>query len=526
MALSENFRDRVSSNLASAKLLPTTSALVIAYCMAQVVYRLKFHPLSKNPGPRLAAVTGLWWAYVRYALKVTHQCTAAGPLRQTDLGVFRITGRYPWVIEDALRQYGDVVRIGPNELVFLTPKAAKDIYLAVDKNLELFVQVGYDALDTGDGGISGETDPVRHREIAKKLAPAFSTRNLKAKEATIIKHIDLFIERMKEVGTQGKGADMQRWSDWLALDLSADMTYGREMDQMRDLKDSVLLSGTLKLNLFVTMSEVTRKFRLLTPLMYLTIPPRASSAAAGRSTLDYFEQLVPADAPVPEDRKHIYHLENVAAQLLLASWMPLADQFYSLIFFLLGAPDAHAALVQEVRSAFATPDAITTDSAATLKYLQACQRESLRLHQATVDGLPRVSPGAVVDGQYIPKGVICQISYIAAARSSRYFSDPLQFHPERWLPADHSRFDPAYKDDNLAASKPFSQGPRGCPGGAIAMTVIRLFIAKTLWHFDLEAAPGYEDLSFEKDFKWLTFWERPPFWVRFSPAQAPAIAEK
>lgn len=111
-----------------------------------------------------------------------------------------------------------------------------DIYLSQDKNLELFVQVGYDALDTGDGGISGETDPVRHREIAKKLAPAFSTRNFKAKETAVHHHIDLFVQRMKEVGSGEKGAELQRWSDRLALDLSADMTYGLEMNQIRDSK--------------------------------------------------------------------------------------------------------------------------------------------------------------------------------------------------------------------------------------------------------------------------------------------------
>lgn len=199
------------------------------------------------------------------------------------------------------------------------------------------------------------------------------------------------------------------------------------------MKDSVLLSGTLKLNLFVAMSEITRKFRLLTPLMYLTIPPsvwplmpelirmntedvKALIERRGRTEhLDYFEQLVPTDQPVPEDRKRIYHLESVAGQLLLASWQPLADQFYSLIFFLLGAPDAYTALVEEVRTAFSTSDAIDTESTAPLKYLQACQRESLRLHQATVDGLPRVSPGAVVDGQYVPKGVSVFLSFLLSA---------------------------------------------------------------------------------------------------------------
>lgn len=96
--------------------------------------------------------------------------------------------------------------------------------------------MGYDALDTGDGGISGETNPIKHREIAKKLAHAFSTRSFKAKETAVHKHMDLFVQRMKEVGDGEKGAELQRWTDWLALDLSADMTYGLAMNQMRNSK--------------------------------------------------------------------------------------------------------------------------------------------------------------------------------------------------------------------------------------------------------------------------------------------------
>lgn len=72
-----------------------------------------------------------------------------------------------------------------------------DIYLSQEQNLELFVQVGYDALDTRDSGISGETNPVKHLEIAK-LAAAFSTRNFKAKEKAVQSHIDLFVQRMKD----------------------------------------------------------------------------------------------------------------------------------------------------------------------------------------------------------------------------------------------------------------------------------------------------------------------------------------
>jgi hypothetical protein len=38
--------------------------------------------------------------------------------------VFRLSGRYPWAIENALTKYGDIVRIAPNELVFITPQAS------------------------------------------------------------------------------------------------------------------------------------------------------------------------------------------------------------------------------------------------------------------------------------------------------------------------------------------------------------------------------------------------------------------
>ncbi|VUC34838.1 unnamed protein product [Clonostachys rosea] len=509
MALTSLPWDTIGGSVTWSQLLSASAALGTAYFTSRVVYNLYFHPLSKYPGPKLAAISDLWWAYAS------------------------TSGRYPWIIEDVLKTYGDVVRIAPNELVFITPQAAKDIYLAQEKNLELFVQVGYDALDTGDGGITGETNPVRHREIAKKLAPAFSSRNLRAKEAAIHKHIDLFVHRMKEYGGDEKGADMRRWAEWLGLDLSADMTYCINMGHLQDMKDSLLVRSTFKLNMFILMSQIVRKFRILTPLAYLTIPPSVwfdmpellklntsdvQTRLKNRDNmehLDYFEQLVPINQPIPQDQKELYHLQNVAWQLLLASWQPLANQFYSLILFLLKDPNAYATLAKEVREEFSDYDAIKLDSVERLKYLQGCANESFRLHQETTDGLPRISPGSIVDGTYIPRG----ISYFSAARSPRYFMEPLEFRPERWLTLDHPSFNPIFKDDNLKASKPFSQGPRGCPGGPIASATVRLLMAKVLWQFDLEFGAGQRELSFERDFKFLAFWDKPEFRVRFKPVK-------
>jgi cytochrome P450 len=85
-----------------------------------------------------------------------------------------------------------------------------------------------------DGGISFELDPVKHREVAKRLAPAFSMRNHKAKEASLQKYIDNFIEKMTEIGGGEKGVDLRQWADWLTMDISAEMTYNRQLNQIKD----------------------------------------------------------------------------------------------------------------------------------------------------------------------------------------------------------------------------------------------------------------------------------------------------
>jgi hypothetical protein len=87
-----------------------------------------------------------------------------------------------------------------------------------------------------------------------------------------------------------------------------------------------------------------------------------------------------------------------------------------------------------------------------------------------------------------------------AQRSERYFCDPLEFHPERWLPLEHPLCDTRYANDNLKAFFPFSIGPRQCTGREIAWSQTRLFLGKLLWSFDLEGVRGQEK-SFDKDFK-------------------------
>jgi cytochrome P450 len=77
----------------------------------------------------------------------------------------------------------------------------------------------------------------------------------------------------------------------------------------------------------------------------------------------------------------------------------------SIIYFLLKNPDAHKKLNEEVRSAYASYADIDVASTTKLEYLMAVLKEGMRIFPTAPQGTPRISPGMMVEGYYVPRGV-------------------------------------------------------------------------------------------------------------------------
>jgi cytochrome P450 len=137
-------------------------------------------------------------------------------------------------------------------------------------------------------------------------------------------------------------------------------------------------------------------------------------------------------------------MEIVAGQLLTAGYEPISSQFLCTSMFLVQDPTSYQRLVKEIRDRFVGSHKIDTESVANLRFLNACLMETLRITVIGANGLPRISPGAVVDGHYIDKGLTVQYGHFAFTRSSRYFKKPELFRPQRWLPLDHELWDDAF----------------------------------------------------------------------------------
>lgn len=81
--------------------LSTLLSLIFTYFISISIYRISFHPLSKHPGPLLCKLTSVIWEYY-----------------------FNKGSILMWEA-DQHQKYGEKVRLGPNRLSFIGPKAWK-----------------------------------------------------------------------------------------------------------------------------------------------------------------------------------------------------------------------------------------------------------------------------------------------------------------------------------------------------------------------------------------------------------------
>lgn len=117
-----------------------------------------------------------------------------------------------------------------------------------------------------------------------------------------------------------------------------------------------------------------------------------------------------------------------------------------------------------------------------LPFLTALVNEALRLQPPVSSGAQRLAPpgGAILCDTYIAEGTATRIPAYVVHRDPRYFSNPDQFNPDRWLPSSTEKV----HDKN--AFFPFLVGPYACIGKQVALHEMRYAVAAIVRSFDLE----------------------------------------
>ncbi|XP_056624883.1 cytochrome P450 4V2 isoform X2 [Triplophysa dalaica] len=122
-----------------------------------------------------------------------------------------------------------------------------------------------------------------------------------------------------------------------------------------------------------------------------------------------------------------------------------------------------------------------------LRYLECVIKESLRIFPAVPLFARSLCETCHINGFKVPEGVNAVIIPYALHRDPRYFPEPEEFRPERFLPENS-------KGRHPYAYIPFSAGPRNCIGQRFALMEEKVVLATILRHFEVESCQSREEL--------------------------------
>jgi len=153
-------------------------------------------------------------------------------------------------------------------------------------------------------------------------------------------------------------------------------------------------------------------------------------------------------------------------------------------------PEILAKVQEELKREIKSSDSICKESIGKLDYMTAFLKEALR-HGSPAGGLfaRRALDDHKILDVNIRKHDLVTIMMHPINKNPKYWSEPDNFIPERFLPGGPFQTDAWHKEPY--AFIPFSAGQRNCIGQYLAMIEAKVIIAKVLQNFKVEFPEQY-----------------------------------
>lgn len=420
--------------------------------------------------------------------------------------------------------YGEVVRIAPGEISFISETAGKEIY-GYHNGRPAWLKAPRRPPFPNNVEPILTTSDTAHARQRRLLAHAFSEKALKEQEVLIVSYVDLLVEKLQEQVKVGNPVNMVNWYNHTTFDIIGDLTYGESFHSLekgdyhpwvRSIYQGIKAGALMfAMNDLLPLGSLTK---LLTPSSMkeladanLTYSIDKIRRRLDRGAIDHPDFMSYVLKYNDERGMSRDEINSTFSILVLAGSETTATLLSGCTFYLLNNPTAYAKLTHEIFAAFSDESEISIDSTSRLPYLKAVLEESLRIYPPVPVSLSRVvaPPGDTISGYFVPGGTIVGIPQHTAYHSSRNFTEPDSFIPERWLP-EHAE---EYAGDRKAVCIPFSAGNWNCIGKNLAYAEMRLIVAKVLWNFDMKLANAGDKWA---DQNVYGLWDKKPLMVELT----------
>lgn len=213
-------------------------------------------------------------------------------------------------------------------------------------------------------------------------------------------------------------------------------------------------------------------------------------------SIDLVTQLLKAQRARPESFTYD-HIVTTANSLTTAGSDTTAITLAAAFYNLLKNPRTYQKLnleLDEAAKAGLIPESRTEivpwAAAQKLPYLDACIKETFRIHAAVAFNLERVVPpqGAIISGEFIPGGTVVGCNAWVIHKRREVFGDDVDtFRPERWLldPEKDPVEEQARVDKMSSTLFHFGAGSRSCIGRHITVLELYKIVPSFLRRFDV-----------------------------------------
>ncbi|KAI1857789.1 uncharacterized protein JN550_013052 [Neoarthrinium moseri] len=473
-------------------------SMFCTYLFINAIYFLSLHPLAKVPGPKLCAISRIpYWI----------QCFKGSDVK--------------WIHRLHV-QYGPMLRFGPTDVSCASADAWKEVHghMKGQKDMDKAPEFYLPPINGVPSMLTASFD--NHARVRRLFSPAFSERALKKQEPVFHRYVDILVSKLHKLSAHH--VEMTRLYNFATFDTMADLCFGHplgllEKNQFSPWVNSIFES--LQTLPFLAMISYYPIFNAI----FTRFQPKSVTRqriAHCKHAEERVNQRLRQGSNQPDIWNLVMEANNSGKGLSLSEMHSNAEIFMlagsettatllsGLTYLLLTNPDKMELLCKEVRRTFKTSQDINFEATASLRYLNACLREALRVYPPVPIGNPRVVPpgGQAVLGVWLPAETRVSCHHWSTYHSEANFKNADQFIPERWLG------DPTYAGDVTDAHQPFSWGPRNCIGQNMAVHEMRLIFATVIFDFDFELCDGSRNWIEQKTYG---LWMKKPLMCRLYP---------
>ncbi|KAF5876058.1 putative benzoate 4-monooxygenase cytochrome protein [Botrytis fragariae] len=444
-----------------------------------VTYRLSFHQLKHFPGPRLAAATKFWHLW--------HSRNSTNHL----------------VLHKVYKEYGPIVRTGPNELCIFHPAGIELLDGAKNNNSK---DPWYDLLHPMTSVVF-ERDPEEVRSRRNAWNKGISTKAVKEYSHRIILLGNDLVDAIQSRDT--KPIKLNDLMSWFAFDVMGLITFGEDFGFVRAQKQRMeLIHQRGALAMLSPMNDAIWLARV-----GLCFFPFLEKVRHVTKTLDFCWETI--QKRMKKDTKEIdiaqflieeYNdlkgkkSDKVRYNILLGSTLSAVTAgsdttragLIAMMYYICKYPSTYDKIYNEVKDI----DVTDVNLLASLPHLNATVKEVLRIAPPALTGGARMTgpDGLWVDDTFIPAGVKVTATKYSSHRLPNAFVEPDEFIPERWTTHPELVLD-------QRAYAPFSVGPRQCVGKAVTLLEMRFVTAILLKKFHIGFSEDYNPDEFWDNLK-------------------------